>query len=217
MFQSGDKVRVRHGVMDTDYPDMPLGGWTGIIAEIHADGMYTVRWSRETLESIHPVFKKRCEKDGLVLDQYILGADDLEQVAGGMLNIEQPKAIITKPLSLKDQDDRIRMVFGLTSNDPLPVVDKDMLEGYHQYMAKNLVFPFSAEHAVKFGDPQRVTVIGLGDSSEEPMFDEMYGVFCEARRNGQVVTIPLGLLKNVKDKSNRKLINDHSYWFNNWS
>ena len=217
MFQSGDKVRVRHGVMDTDYPDMPLGGWAGIIAEIHADGMYTVRWSRETLESIHPVFKKRCEKDGLVLDQYILGADDLEQVAGGMLNIEQPKAIITKPLSLKDQDDRIRMVFGLTSNDPLPVVDKDMLERYHQYLAKNLVFPFLAEHAVKYGAAQRVTVIGLGDSSEEPMFDEMYGVFCEARRNGQVVTIPLGLLKNVKDKSNRKLINDHSYWFNNWS
>ena len=41
--------------------------------------------------------------------------------------------------------------------------------------------------------------------------------FCEARRDGQVVTIPLGLLKNVKDKASRKLIDDHSYWFNNWS
>ena len=215
MFQSGDKVRVKHGIMDTDYPDMPLGGWAGTIAKIHDNGMYTVRWSRETLAAIHPVFKKRCEKDGLVLEQYFLSADDLEHDAGGPLNIEQPTAIITKPLSPKDQDDRIRMVFELTSNDPLPVVDKATLEVYHQYLAKNLVLPFSVEHAVKYGNQERVTVIGLGDSCVEPMFDEMYGVFCEARRNGQVVPIPLGLLKNVKDKSNRKLINDLSYWFNN--
>ena len=27
--------------MDADYPDMPLGGWAGTIAEVHGDGMYT--------------------------------------------------------------------------------------------------------------------------------------------------------------------------------
>jgi hypothetical protein len=32
--------------------------------------MYTVRWSRETLAAIHPVFKKRCERDGMVLEEY---------------------------------------------------------------------------------------------------------------------------------------------------
>jgi len=26
-FGIGDKVRVRRGVMDNDYPDMPIGGW----------------------------------------------------------------------------------------------------------------------------------------------------------------------------------------------
>ena len=114
-FQIGEKVRVRHGLMDTDYPDMPLGGWAGTIVEVRGDGMYTVRWSKETLASIHPVFKKRCEKDGLVFEQYWLGADDLEDDAGGPLDIEQPQKITTKPLSPKDQDDRIRMVFGLTS------------------------------------------------------------------------------------------------------
>jgi hypothetical protein len=31
-FQRGDKVRMKHGVNDTDYPDMPIGGWAGIIA-----------------------------------------------------------------------------------------------------------------------------------------------------------------------------------------
>lgn len=119
-FKVGDKVRVRHGVMDSDYPDMPLGGWAGTIAEIHDDGMFTVRWSEETLASIHPIFQKRCEKDGLEFEVYWLGADDLEPDAGGPLEIEEPKEITTKPLSPEDQDDRIRMIFGLTSNDPLP-------------------------------------------------------------------------------------------------
>ncbi len=42
-FKIRDKVRVRHGVKDNDYPDMPIGGWAGTIAEAHDDGKYTVR------------------------------------------------------------------------------------------------------------------------------------------------------------------------------
>ena len=33
-FQVGDKVRVKPGISDPDFPDMPLGGWSGIITEI---------------------------------------------------------------------------------------------------------------------------------------------------------------------------------------
>jgi uncharacterized protein YodC (DUF2158 family) len=95
-FQPGEKVRVRQGVKGNDYPDMPLGGWAGTIAEVNKDGIYTVRWSNETLTSIHPVFEKRCEKDGLEYEQYWLGADDLESDTGGPLEIEQPKKITTK-------------------------------------------------------------------------------------------------------------------------
>lgn len=139
-FKVGDKVRVRHGVADVEYPDMPLGGWAGTIHEIHNDGMYTVRWSGETLAAIHPVFKKRCERDGMVLEEYWLGDDDLEPDDGGPLDIEHPKEIATKPLSPKDQDDRVRMVFELTSNDPLPDVDDETLETYYKYLSKNLAF-----------------------------------------------------------------------------
>ena len=117
-FRVGDRVRVKHGIRDTDYPDMPLGGWAGTVSEARKDGMVTVRWSRETLAAIHPVFKKRCERDGMELEEYWLGEDDLEPDAGGPLDIELPTEIATKPLSPKDQEDRVRMVFGLTSNDP---------------------------------------------------------------------------------------------------
>ena len=64
----GDKVRVKSGMRDTEYPDMPLGGWAGTISEVDGKGMYTVRWGEETLAAIEPVFKRRCEKDGTVLE-----------------------------------------------------------------------------------------------------------------------------------------------------
>ena len=41
-FQVGDKVRVKPGVSDPDYPDMPLGGWSGTITEIRFEGNATI-------------------------------------------------------------------------------------------------------------------------------------------------------------------------------
>jgi uncharacterized protein YodC (DUF2158 family) len=213
-FKVGDKVRVKKGVMDVEYPDMPMGGWAGTISEIHKDGMYTIRWTKETLTAIHPVFKKRCERDGMVLEEYWLGDDDLEPDAGGPLEIEQPKEIATKPLSPKDQDDRIRMVFGLTSNDPLPDVEMDTLEQYHAYLLEHLAFPFFAEHGAEYGHPERVKVIGLGVPNDEAMIDETSGVLCEARLEGQIVTLPVGELE--EPNRNRQVFRDYCYWFHNW-
>lgn len=86
-FKIGDQVRVKHGTTDTDYPDMPIGGWAGTISELHGKGMYTVRWSQETLNSIHSIFKERCKRDGMVLEEYWLGEEDLEADPGGPLII----------------------------------------------------------------------------------------------------------------------------------
>ena len=48
-FRVGDKVRVKHGVTDVEYADMPMGGWAGTVTDVDKRGVYTVRWSRETL------------------------------------------------------------------------------------------------------------------------------------------------------------------------
>jgi uncharacterized protein YodC (DUF2158 family) len=219
-FKVGDKVRVKKGVMDVEYPDMPMGGWAGTISEIRKDGMYTIRWSRETLAAIHPVFKKRCERDGMVLEEYWLGDNDLEPDEGGPVNIEHPKEIKTKPLSPRDQDDRVRMILGLTSNDPLPDVDNETLETYRKHLAEKLEFPFEAEHTSETGPFSsrtiQVKVIGVGDPDDEPMVDDMYGILCEARHERRVVTLALGELEVKKGKPNRQLIQDYSYWFWNY-
>jgi len=217
-YRVGDKVRVKHGVKDADYPDIPLGGWAGTIAEVHDDGMYTIRWSRETLANIHPVVKSRSEKDGTVLEEYWLCDDDLEADQGGPRDIEQPSEIATKPLSPKDEDDRIRMVFGLTSNDPLPEVDDETLETYRDYLAAHLSFPFEAEHTPEKGPMFRrsklVKVTGLGDLDEEPPYiDEMYGLLCDALADKGKVVVPVGELEVPKGKPSRQMIKDYCYWF----
>jgi hypothetical protein len=117
-FRVGDLVRVKHGVADVDYPDIPMGGWVGRISKAEND-TYLVRWSIETLENVHPVCRKRCERDGIDIEEYWVNVDDLEAAPVEPLNMEQPTAIISRPLSVDNQEDRICMVFGLTSDEPL--------------------------------------------------------------------------------------------------
>ena len=219
-FKVGDQVRVKHGIMDVEHPDMPMGGWAGTISEVHKNAMYTVRWSRETLDAIHPIFKKRCERDGMVLEEYSLDDDDLEPDDGSPLDIKHPREIKTKPLSPKDQDDRIRMVLGLTSNDPLADVDSATLEQYHAHLLEQLSFPFDAEFTSETGPFSsrtiQVKVIGLGDPEDEAMIDDMYGILCKAKHDRRSFDLPLDRMELKKNNPQRKLIKDYSYWFHNW-
>jgi len=96
-FKVRDRVRVKHGVKDEDYPDMPIGGWAGTIVKSDRHGSYEIRWSQETLDRIYPVFKKRCDRDGLILEGCVLGEDELEPDPGGPPDIEQPTEITPRP------------------------------------------------------------------------------------------------------------------------
>ena len=132
--------------MDDDHPDIPLGGWAGTISQVGKRGMYSVRWSRETLASIHPIYKKRFAIDSRAPDEYWLGEDDLEPDPGGPLSIEQPTEISPRPLSAEHEGDRVRMVFGLTSDDFLPKVDEESLGTYYDYLEERLSLPFEARY-----------------------------------------------------------------------
>lgn len=126
LFKVGDKVRVKSGVNDPDFPDMPLGGWTGTVTEIieHKGRFDCVfKLDDRTLKNVHPIYKKRCERDGLDFETMGLGEEDLEIDDGTPVAIEQPTQIKTPLLSEKDQDDRVRMALGLTHDDPLPEVN----------------------------------------------------------------------------------------------
>ncbi len=222
-FKPGDKVRVRHGVRDPDFPDIPLGGWAGTVKEVHeAEGDTTVlvAWDRATLNGMHPIYEKRCERDGLELESMGLGEDDLEPDDGTPVAIEQPTSIVTKPLSETDQDDRVRIALGLTHDDSLPDVSYETLLAYHRYLAANLKFPIYAtfwEESGPFSSKKvTATIAGLAEPQEDGI-DEGYGLAGLGRTpNGEEIEFPLDHIELGMKDPNRRLLDDYSYWFHNW-
>ncbi len=220
-FSIGDKVLVRSGVRDPDYDDLTIGGWAGTVGEAKrgSPSIYLVKWNGETLKSQSSIYRKRCERDGFDGEEMWLGEDDLEPDTGGPIKIEQPDVIVTKPLSMDDEDDRIRAVFGLTSDDPIPDVDFDSLLAYHEYLTESLFCPFEAQYSHETGPfemtTRHITVTRLG-GAEEPWVDDMYGLICQAREGRRRIDVPLCDLDVKKRSPNRRLLADYSYWFSNY-
>jgi hypothetical protein len=215
-FAAGAQVRVKPGTTDPDFPDIPLGGWAGTVQEVDqraASPTYLIAWNRHTLDHMHPVYRKRCERDGLELDSMWLGEDDIEPDRGEPAVIEQPKSIVTRPLNPKEADDRVRLALGLTSDDPLPEVDEDTLLAYHRYLAAHLTFPFEAKWEPEYGPSPPIKITRLSDPEDDAWVDETYGLLCEARSEGRLLEVPLGECEAKKGNPNRQLLKDYAYWF----
>ena len=107
-------VQVKPGVTDPDFSDLLLGGWVGTIKEVEAGGSpnYLVAWNSHTLQNAHPVFRDRCDKEGLDIEEMLLGEEDLEPDTGLPVPMEQPTNIVTKPLSPNDEGNRLRAIQG---------------------------------------------------------------------------------------------------------
>jgi hypothetical protein len=219
-FAVGDHVRVKAGVSDPDYPDMPLGGWAGTVVEVQLGHpiAYVVHFNQRTVAQVHPVYRNRCERDGLDLEEMSVWEDDVESDTGEPSPIEQPRNIVAKPLSMRDKEDRLRAVFGLTSDDLLPEVDEASLLIYHKYLVEKLTFPFEARYSREIGPLHNtthiVTVLALLDPDD--FIDEDYGLFCEARHDKQKMQLPIVELEVGKRNPNRQLLDDYSLWFGNW-
>ena len=221
-FKVGDKVRVKSGVSDPDFPDMPLGGWTGTITEIieHKGQINCVfKLDDRTLKSLHPIYRKRCERDGLDFETMGLSEEELEPDDGTPVAIEQPTEIKTPPLSEKDRDDRIRVVFGLTHDDPLPLVSPETLTTYCGYLTANLKLPIVTSYWEKSSafTSKRISVsITKLEAPVEEEFDEECGLFGIAATKEGEMEIPLESLDLKKQDPNYRLISDYSYWSQNW-
>ena len=132
-------------VIVPDFSDIPLGGWSGTITEVEqSEGVtvFLIKWDRRRSR-----MSTRSTASGV-------SGTDLKWKPCGWVRrtsspttappfpIEQPTTIVTPPLSVKDQDDRIRAVFGLTHDDPIPQVNPETLPTYFRYLRANLTFPF---------------------------------------------------------------------------
>jgi hypothetical protein len=209
-FRVGDLVRVKHGVADVDFPDIPMGGWVGRISK-NGNGTHLVRWVIETLEQVHPIYRKRCERLGADYRKYWVRTDDLEPAPVEAVEVEQPTTIITRPLSVDNQEDRISMVFGLTSNDPLPDDSEATEMIYFRYLKTHLTFPFPA----RFFDPitsckHEAAILGMCDDCP---LEDGFGVVCDVLAQGEKEQMPLSELEVEPDDSNYQTVSDYLRWF----
>ena len=221
-FKVGDKVRVKSGMSDPDYPDIPLGGWTGTVTEIIEESRKiecVFELDDRTLASLHPIYRKRCERDGLDSEIMCVDEENLESDDGTPAAIEQPTQINTPSLSMDDQDDRIRAVFGLTHDDPLPQVSPETLRTYCIYLEANLKFPILTTYWAKSGPFTRKKVVVPITYLEAPVdeeFDEECGLFGIAIDQDREMEVSLEALDLKKNDPNYRLITDYTDWSQNW-
>lgn len=217
-FSVGTEVRVQMGVTLPDLPDVPLGNWSGTITEVFADQTpvtYEIKWSRRTLSEMPAIYRKRCERDGYEWDTVWLDEDELELDTGMSLPLEQPTEIITRPLAMSDQSDRIRAIFHLTTDDPLPNVEYETLSVYFQFLVDQLSFPFQARYRPEGGQfagrVQQVTVRSLYDLDDyDP--EEFYGLIGVGRCYGKQIEFPIRDIDVEQSDDNYQLIDDYKFW-----
>jgi hypothetical protein len=216
-FSVGAAVRVMKGVKDPDFPDMPLGGWAGVVKDTKTeddDPVYLVDWNAYTLAHMHPVYRRRCERDGLEVTSAWLGADELEPDTGGPPQMEQPTDIRPRLLDANHQDDRIRAIFSLTSDDPLPAVSEATLRTYHGQLSAQLALPIAVDYLP--GDtrlPRNSAPLVLRELAA-PRADELdRGLLGITEQGDQRQPLPLCDLEIVDKGAAWQLLADYAYWF----
>lgn len=209
-------MRVRHGTVDPDYPDLPLGGWAGTIVKIDEDGLCHIKVNQVTLDHIHPIYRKRCKRDDFHIEILDMHQEDLDPDLGEGLPMEQPTNIVTQPLDPHDQEDRIRTAFGLTTDDAVPVVEKAALLKYFDYLKTTLVFPFLATYSHHDGKGRIVRKISVIGMSDESPIDDQLGLVCVVKDDQEQWEVPVVLLEVGKDDHNHQTLEDYRLWFAEW-
>jgi hypothetical protein len=217
-FQEGTAVRVKAGTMDEDYPDIPLGGWSGTVVDTErghrGQPRCQVEWNTYTLQHMPDIYRIRCDRDDLEWEASWFDEEELEPDMGELPTMEQPGELCPQPLDLTYGDDRVRAILGLTTDDVLPVPDMDNLRTYRQYLGERLRFPFEGRSL--FADPYSKQapfegqVIGLADPAEDT---EATGVMAVGLLDQEKVLVPLADLEDTRGGINWQLLQDYGTWF----
>jgi hypothetical protein len=111
---------------------------------------------------------------------------------------------------------RIRAIFGLATDAPLPHVTVHTLLTYRQYLARHLAFPFQALYEETKPPVRRlvryITITGLVDTIN----DLSEGILCTVEGIQPIRQLPLIEVGVREDDPNYPVIDDYAYWLLNW-
>jgi hypothetical protein len=116
------------------------------------------------------------------------------------------------------QEDRIRRIFGLPEETPLPSVNDQSLATYFDYLVSSLSLPFDALFCQNGGEMRQlihyVTVMEMTDP-RQARNHSLHGILCVAQNTKESLHLPLAELGVRDDNPNCQLIDDYAYWFVN--
>ncbi|MEN6451101.1 MAG: calcium-binding protein [Thermoguttaceae bacterium] len=122
------------------------------------------------------------------------------------------------PLALASQDDRLRRIFGVSEDSPIPSVRQETLAAYYDHLAVEMTMPFDALYC-QAGDARQlvhqVQVTELLDPRQNHHHNP-HGLLCKARNHTDTLELPLTEFGVREDSPNSQLVDDYTYWFVNW-
>lgn len=211
-FARGQLVRIKRGVKHWRYADIPLGGWIGRIVRIGwmTPIGYAIHWTEPTLAQIPAVYYKRMERDREKPYRYWVDENQIEPAdVETPTDMEQPTELDTRPLSTEYWEDRIRMVFGLTTDDPLPPSNEQTQRRYWEHLHARLTFPFPVDYVGSTSSEAKKPIDAIGFA--EPPIDPQEGIICRFRRGKKEFEAPLRRV-GTDDPRNEQEINDYFGW-----
>jgi len=78
---AGQTVQVKDGVHMPEFPELPIGGWKGMVLETSGSGSKTkviLEWDESTVALIPESYRSQCESQGLLFTMACLPASEIE-------------------------------------------------------------------------------------------------------------------------------------------
>lgn len=116
------------------------------------------------------------------------------------------------------QDDRVRAVFGLVDDTPLPSVSEATLAAYYDYLCTHLSLPFEGLYCQSGGAMRQLIHYLLVTEVLDPRRvrnRNLQGLVCRAQSHKETLEIPLIEFGVREDNQNCQLMDDYAYWFVN--
>jgi hypothetical protein len=116
------------------------------------------------------------------------------------------------------QEDRVRKIFGVPSDAPLPLVRQETLVVYFDYLLANLKLPFDALYCQNGGKMRHLIHYVQVTELVNPRHGHghtHHGLIGKAYHHREALELPLAEFGVMEDNPNCELIDDYAYWFVN--
>lgn len=220
----GDVVHIKPGSPHSNYPDLPMGGWSGTIEQIQRQKRGPlrrcwVRFFKSTTDRLHPVYEDRERRDNEdcdLWDNWVL-AHLLEPGQVSPEAIEQPHL---PAWAEKAGDRQVRALFGLEPDEPYPDCEPETWQTWHRFLSENIPLPrVLAEDVSEHGefDIERLIIerFLLPDElpANYPADRDRHGVYAEITGGGRTFVVPLDELNLPDEDPFDNLLRDYDHWF----